>query len=489
MWLAIKDLYTNVKAKVLYAGSLSREIDISQGTGQGRILAPFMYKVYINSLLKVSSDHCYAISINSVSLPSSPSLADDILLLALYPSFLETFMNICHKYGIKWRYEFNHTKSGVVTLGETKPLHSKSMKQREWMLGDAIVNELYEYKNLGVLKNYVNSFASNVEDNIEKARKKVGMIFSSDFNRRKTDTLIYITFWRQACLPSLLLGTELFTLNVSQLTKLERCQQWFLKNIFYVPNFASNSLLLTLSGLNSIESEIDLKKLMFLGRLITEPKMAPVVRFLFSSRFDIFFDATITSRGVLPSICDSMYKYNLFHYLGLWFSESIFPTYTNWKTIVKTKILGRGVDNWYLFCIHHPSMRVAQACLENISPDQFCSIADLHPDLVRHLHVQIRPMGNFRIKGDVPWLTNTDGELCLLCKESIEDVSHFLSDCPNFRDNRESLWSNLSQKVMACNPSDGTQISHFVSSLDTEQNILLLLGVFISLFTRLQSPW
>ena len=51
------------------------------------------------------------------------------------------------------------------------------MKEREWMLGHAIVNELYEYKNLGELKNYVNSFASNVEDNIEKARKKAGMIF------------------------------------------------------------------------------------------------------------------------------------------------------------------------------------------------------------------------------------------------------------------------------------------------------------------------
>ena len=56
MWLVIKDLYTNVKAKVLYAGALSREIDILRGTGQGRILAPFMYKVYINSLLKVLTD-------------------------------------------------------------------------------------------------------------------------------------------------------------------------------------------------------------------------------------------------------------------------------------------------------------------------------------------------------------------------------------------------------------------------------------------------
>ena len=53
MWLALRDLYTNVKAQVFYEGSLSRKINLSQGTGQGRILAPFMYKVYVNGLLNV----------------------------------------------------------------------------------------------------------------------------------------------------------------------------------------------------------------------------------------------------------------------------------------------------------------------------------------------------------------------------------------------------------------------------------------------------
>ena len=74
------------------------------------------------------------------------------------------------------------------------------MKEREWIFGQTIVNQLYEYKNLGVLKNYVSSsFASNVENNIEKARKKTGIIFSSDFNHRKTNPLICTKVWRQAC--------------------------------------------------------------------------------------------------------------------------------------------------------------------------------------------------------------------------------------------------------------------------------------------------
>ena len=44
MWLVIKDLYTNVKAKVLYAEALSREIDILQGTGREEFLLPLCTK-------------------------------------------------------------------------------------------------------------------------------------------------------------------------------------------------------------------------------------------------------------------------------------------------------------------------------------------------------------------------------------------------------------------------------------------------------------
>ena len=72
---------------------------------------------------------------------------------------------------------------------------------------------------------------------LEKTRKKAGMILSSYFDRRKTKPLIYIKFWKQACLPCLLFGAELFSLNKSQLCQLERCKQWFLKNVFFMcPN-------------------------------------------------------------------------------------------------------------------------------------------------------------------------------------------------------------------------------------------------------------
>ena len=138
MWLVIRGLYTGIKAQVLYSGSLSRKFDVLQGTGKGKILAPFMYKVYINELLNELTQHSCALSLNSISL-TSPSFADDITLLSIYRTFLSTFMNMCYEYSIKWRYEFNHLKSGIVTFGETKRVHSEAMKVRNWTLGSESV--------------------------------------------------------------------------------------------------------------------------------------------------------------------------------------------------------------------------------------------------------------------------------------------------------------------------------------------------------------
>ena len=163
---------------------------------------------------------------------------------------------LCNRYGIKWRYDFNHSKSGIVMFGETKPQHFKSLKNREWLLGDTKVEELYEYRNLGVLKNYVGSFSSSIDDNIDKTRKKVGMIFSSNLDRRKVNPLIYVKFLGQACLSIPLFGAEHFTLTPTLILRFERCQSWFLRNIFYVPKFAPRPLLQKLPDLNSIESEI-----------------------------------------------------------------------------------------------------------------------------------------------------------------------------------------------------------------------------------------
>ena len=49
-------------------------------------------------------------------------------------------------------YKCNQTKSRVVTCGESEPVHLAAMQSRKCVSGDDTVDELYEYKNLEVLK-------------------------------------------------------------------------------------------------------------------------------------------------------------------------------------------------------------------------------------------------------------------------------------------------------------------------------------------------
>ena len=85
-------------------------------------------------------------------------------------------------------------------------------------------------------------------------------------------------------------------------------------------------------------------------------------------------------------------------------------------------------------------------------------------------------MGNFGQNASVPWLHGTPGTLCFICKEGLDDVNHFLWECKMFRENVQSVWSNLFQKIDSANPMDGLQISSFICRLNCQHQTLLLLG-------------
>ena len=185
---------------------------------------------------------------------------------------------------------------------------------------------------------------------------------------------------------------------------------------------------------------------------------------------------TITSVGAMLSISDVLVKYDLFQYFESWFNDPTFPTYTDWKRIVRYKIQVFEGDAWSQFCNSYPDMHVAQSSFGNMSIQQFWSIADEYPDLVTRLHTQTRLMGNFDLNASVPWLKDTEGALCFICKEDIENTDHFLLDCPQFKENFDSIWRNLDLKIMRSNPTDGIQIANFIKELNCQHKIMLLVG-------------
>ena len=142
---------------------------------------------------------------------------------------------------------------------------------------------------------------------------------------------------------------------------------------------------------------------------------------------------------------------------------------------MKSRIREKEVSDWKIFCHEHPNMQITQAVFDHLTPSKFWSITDHYPDLVSRLHIQVRLMGNFGLNAGVPWLHGIPGALCFICKEGL-DVNHFLWECKTFRENFQSVWSNLFQKIDSAHPMDGLQISSFIRGLNHQHQTLLLLG-------------
>ena len=61
-------------------------------------------------------------------------------------------------------------------------------------------------------------------------------------------------------------------------------------------------------------------------------------------------------------------------------------------------------------------------------------------------------------------------------QRNTETVYHHFFECLPFRDNYNSLWSNLKTKIISFNQTDSITMSDFITNLDPHKKVLLLLG-------------
>ena len=328
-----------------------------------------------------------------------------------------------------------------------------------------------------LFKNYCGSFDKNIDENITKARKKAGILFSADFDRRKMNPMVYIKFWRQACIPALLFGAELWTVTKSGLEKLERCQRWFLKKLFHLPDFVDSLLLNIISGLPTVGSLLHQKKLYFLGRILTLPEVPKVVLDILKLRLNMLnVDSDSNSIGFLSEILYSLETYNLMPYLHLWQRVSIFPSYRKWKHIVNSRIFSHERADIFTASEAKPVVKLTLAAFTNYPPENFWSLTWNNPDLVPNIRTQIRLLVNAGLKGSVPWLQGTNDVICPLCKVEPEDNFHFMLRCNIMKPEWNKFWEKLLSIVEVNCRQECDVLAQFLRNLDNYSRVLLLSG-------------
>ena len=169
--------------------------------------------------------------------------------------------------------------------------------------------------------------------------------------------MIYLKFWKQACIPTLLFGAEIWSLTSTHFEKLKRCQRWFIKRLFHLPGYTSNEILAIVSDIPSVATIINQKKLYFLARIVALSKIPDVVQAVMKSRLLDFFEGDNSSpHGFLYDIVCLIEKYELMTYVIFWKNSSLFPSYRKWKSVL----------NSHLFRMHDSQLQAVSLEVPNV---------------------------------------------------------------------------------------------------------------------------
>ena len=341
----IINLHSNMTSRVIYNGHYSSWFFILQGSRQGGVVSPFMYLCYIDDLIRELCKCMDGFMLLGLILYAL-TVADDMLLLALSKAGLDKLLVICYQYSCKWRYDYVPIKCSVIVFNETK--FSYERQNRQWKLGPNVVNEDINYKHLDVNCNKYLNIDTNIKEASDKLKGtfmslvKCGLIHSDSLH-----PLTYKKIYEAAVLPKALYGCETwFSLNTNNISLLERAHRFCVKYMQGLSIRTRTDAALSLLGIFSIESEIDLRKLTLFGQFCRNNMKCWVFE-CFYRRLASYMVNKETQTGYFPDIYKIMRKYGLSEYFESYIRFNIFPSKNIWKRLVKSRIHDNEVNSWH----------------------------------------------------------------------------------------------------------------------------------------------
>ncbi|OMJ27037.1 LINE-1 retrotransposable element ORF2 protein [Smittium culicis] len=206
----IEALYRSPKMCVRIGGQLSKLVEYNCGVRQGCPASPILFDIYINDLLD---------GIKGVKVPGVeeviPGLlfADDAVVLAESPAELQIALEKLSAWSNKWEMQINQEKCGVMGInGNTGMLFTVMGKP---------INQVTEYKYLGVLFNDKWNNLSALKNNRENGRKAFHSMYYF-LTKKDIPTAMRVSLIRTVLIPILCYGGEIFGMSTTRSGTLQK---------------------------------------------------------------------------------------------------------------------------------------------------------------------------------------------------------------------------------------------------------------------------
>ena len=437
VWLAILDMYDGISERVLWKGKLSRPYHVHQGVGQGRILSPSLYKIYMNGVLNKlqQSGAGFHIGIDFVG---APTVADDIILLDTVPRGLQSLLDTAKNESIRKRYNIHPVKSEV-TSSRKVPV--------QMQLGSNPMPFVDSITHLGIDRSMRSSNSKTINNRVSTATNTMyalmpcGLYGENGLSPHASRKII-----TSYVLPRLIYGLESLVLSKTELLTLERAYKQLLRTLLTLREGTADEAVYFLIGLPPLEAELDIRILSIFGNITRLCHDHPLRRIALRQ---ISFPSA-GKEGWFKMVLRVSDKYNLKDLL----CASLISPWSKlaWKSYIRKVVL-----NYWIYML-----KANADCKSSL---RFMITDDIQSFSVHHLWPRggcasrPRVAASYRAKilsgsyilqsNRARFNQNQINPTCPLCHSAPEDLPHFILTCPSLDNARTKHLPSIFNAVSA----------------------------------------
>jgi hypothetical protein len=435
LWWFFREWLQGSTCNVMINGELSDSFTITRSIKQGGLLSMFYFCV----------SH-YDIHTDTIKSPatglmwhgidvSTPTFADDTLLLSSTLRNLQHMLNNIYQYGRKWRVTFSSTKSLCMTFGESRYKNKDNITKRQFYLGQTPLQEVDKCIYLGTHLSAYNSTTEMIKDRCKKGYSYLGSLTSLGFNSSGLSPSTSASLWNRLCIPSILFACETWiSLPRIQYQMLEKVQRSVAKHIQGLNWRTHNEIAIGLLGWNTIESSIHKAKLLFLRQLITLKNNSIVKHVFLHQIYEYTLQPQLHHRNITVDLMCVAKKYNLLQHISSYISGSTFPHKQAWKTMVHEQVNIMEQHIWKERLSEKQAYRFLDV-QPRLSPNPLYDIIKRNKADRNNIMVLIQLLS-------VP--NNCNVFTCNLCDKATDDyVDHIMTRCECLMDHRNDMWDSI----------------------------------------------
>jgi hypothetical protein len=245
-WLFLYKWYSKLNAIVKWQGQYSQLFNVTRGTRQGSVLSPYLFNLFIDGLLNELNSKNIGVNIGG-KIYNTFAYADDITVFCTSIPGLQSLLDTCVDYSLRWRFKYNKDKTKCVIIGKTK-----FISEPTWYVNGQSLENVNSIEILGNIFDNQGSCNGHVENRIKKCRQSFYNLQPAGILYPGASADVQSYLYKHVCQPSLTYGLDCMNVDDKGISMLDSTQGKIIKQSLGLSKRSHNTQILQALDIRSV---------------------------------------------------------------------------------------------------------------------------------------------------------------------------------------------------------------------------------------------